>query len=98
MAREAGSRLAVPELLEAVEAVAAADAVDEFAGRLAELFGACRVAFLIADMSGRAVVRLTRADESRSGPDAGAPGRIPLGGSVYRSEEHTSELQSPVHL
>src|SRR5690348_17625001 len=28
----------------------------------------------------------------------GAPGRIASSGSTARSEEHTSELQSPVHL
>jgi serine phosphatase RsbU (regulator of sigma subunit) len=46
------------ELLEAVESAAPVDAVDAATGKLAAELGADRVAFLIADLAGRAVVRL----------------------------------------
>jgi serine phosphatase RsbU (regulator of sigma subunit) len=85
MAEDRVPRLAVPDLLEAVEAAAPADAVEEVAGQLAKLFGAHEVSFLVADMSGRAVVRLTRSgtDNSRGRKAPGEFEEIPLDGTVY---------------
>src|SRR3954454_3122070 len=49
----------VGAFLRRVEAAAPIEAVEEVADALGEWIGAHRVAFLIADFSGRAVVRLT---------------------------------------
>jgi hypothetical protein len=45
--------------LEAAEAASPVDAVAAVTGRLAAALGTDRVAFLIADLAGRAVVRQT---------------------------------------
>jgi len=45
-------------LLAAVEAAPPVDAVDALAGALAEAIGAREVSFLIADFSGRSLIRL----------------------------------------
>jgi serine phosphatase RsbU (regulator of sigma subunit) len=55
------SGLDLGALLERVEAAAPIEAVEVMAGTLAGMVGAREVAFLIADFSGRAVVRLTSA-------------------------------------
>jgi serine phosphatase RsbU (regulator of sigma subunit) len=52
------------DALEAVEAASPVDAVDAVTGRLAKALGAERVAFLIADLAGRALVRLGHGDEA----------------------------------
>ncbi|MCE3551687.1 serine/threonine-protein phosphatase [Pseudonocardia sp. RS11V-5] len=96
MAGRHASRLAVRDLLEAVEAAAPADAVEEVSNQLAELFGASRVAFLIADLSGRAVVRLTRGPGEGEGGDGPGPDgseRIPLESTVY---DRVLQFQEPV--
>ncbi|GAA2900351.1 PP2C family protein-serine/threonine phosphatase [Pseudonocardia halophobica] len=85
-------RLEVRQLLEAVEAAAPMDAVDEVADQLAGLFRARRVAFLIADMSGRAVVRLTRDRDGSAGTDGDDAEKIPLAGTVY---DHVLQAQEP---
>jgi serine phosphatase RsbU (regulator of sigma subunit) len=55
------------EVLEAVEAASPVDAVDAVTGRLAATLGAERVAFLIADLAGRALVRLGHGDAATAG-------------------------------
>ena len=75
----------VGALLERVEAAAPIDAVEAVADALGEMVGAGSVTLLIADFSGRAVVRLTSAALV-----SGARGRgieqaetLPLAGTVY---------------
>ena len=46
------------DLLEAVESASPVDAVDAVTGKLAAELGSDRVVFMIADLAGRAVVRL----------------------------------------
>jgi hypothetical protein len=60
-------RFDVSALLERVEAAAPIDAVEQVADALTERFGARRVTFLIADFSGRAVVRLTSTGSGAEG-------------------------------
>jgi serine phosphatase RsbU (regulator of sigma subunit) len=75
----------VGHLLEKVEAAAPIDAVEAVADALGEMVAASRVTLLIADFTGRAVVRLTSADVVH-----GARGRgveqaetLPLAGTLY---------------
>jgi serine phosphatase RsbU (regulator of sigma subunit) len=75
----------VGALLEQVEAAAPIDAVEAIAASLGQMVAARAVSFLIADFSGRAVVRLTS-----DGPVTGARSRgidqaetLPLQGTVY---------------
>src|SRR4051812_46267863 len=85
----------VGEFLERVEAMAPVQAVEAVAEALAEWVGARRVSFLIADFSGRAVVRLTS-----TGPGAGAAGAagaehpetLPLAGSLYGQVLRTQRI------
>jgi serine phosphatase RsbU (regulator of sigma subunit) len=83
MGARGGSRLDVGDLLAAVEdapPVAAADVVGEV---LAQIMGASAVAFLIADFSGDALVRLGHggARAPRSGGETAE--RVPLSGSPH---------------
>lgn len=55
------------EVLEAVEAASPVDAVDAVTGRLAAALDADAVAFLIADLGGRALVRLGHGDGAVAG-------------------------------
>lgn len=96
MGEDLGPRLGVQALLDAVDAAAPVDAVEEVAEQLGELFGARRVAFLIADMSGRSVVRLAAADPGSFGrEETDGSEAIELSGTVYervlRSQEPTVE-------
>jgi hypothetical protein len=59
MRAEGGPGFDVSAFLHLVEAAAPVEAVEQVADALAERVGASRVSFLIADFSGRAVVRLT---------------------------------------
>ncbi|MCU1612969.1 MAG: putative magnesium or manganese-dependent protein phosphatase [Frankiales bacterium] len=80
-----GDRLDVGELLHEVEVAAPVDSVPAVAARLAEMVGAREVHLLIADFSGRAVVRLTsidRVDGARSRGIEQAES-LPLAGTVY---------------
>src|SRR3954454_25116774 len=85
----------VGAFLRRVEAAAPIEAVEEFADALGEWIGAHRVAFLIADFSGRAVVRLTS-----SGPAVDGARRysheqaetIPLPGSRYEPVLRTQRI------
>jgi serine phosphatase RsbU (regulator of sigma subunit) len=80
-----GPVIDVGALLERVEAAAPIDAVEAVAASLGEMVAATAVSFLIADFSGRAVVRLTA-----DGAVAGARSQgveqaetLPLRGTVY---------------
>ena len=57
---------AVARLLEAVEASPPVEAVEAVTRELGEMLGAAAVSFLIADLSGRAVVRLVHVEAPRS--------------------------------
>lgn len=75
-----GGRSGYPELLTAAETAAPVEAVDVFAEELLRRFGATEVSFLIVDLTGRAVARLSTAGAVEDGREAE---RIPLFGSVY---------------
>jgi serine phosphatase RsbU (regulator of sigma subunit) len=72
MADDPSARLDVGQLLAAVEAAPPVAAADALAGCLAEAVGATDVAFLIADFSGEALIRMGETD-AVAGP--GASGR-----------------------
>jgi serine phosphatase RsbU (regulator of sigma subunit) len=55
------------DVLEAVESVSPVDAVEAVTGSLAVALGSDRVAFLIADLAGRALVRLGHTEELSAG-------------------------------
>ena len=83
----------VGQLLEKVETAAPIDAVEAVAAALGEMVEASSVTLLIADFSGRAVVRLTSAELVN-----GARGRgieqaetLPLAGTVYDKVLRTQE-------
>ncbi|WP_405693250.1 PP2C family protein-serine/threonine phosphatase [Streptomyces sp. NBC_01185] len=70
----------LPELLTAAETAAPADAVDVFGEDLRRRFGATDVSFLIVDLTGRAVARLSTGAVPGAGREVE---HIPLLGSVY---------------
>lgn len=70
-------RRVLADALEVVESVSPVDAVEAVTGELAAALGTDRVAFLIADLAGRALVRLD------SGAAAGARGRHGVEASQY---------------
>ena len=78
-------RLDIGELLDEVEAAAPVDSVPVVAARLAEMVGAREVNLLIADFSGRAVVRLTSIDRVDGARNRGSEQAetLPLAGTVY---------------
>ncbi|MEU3859256.1 PP2C family protein-serine/threonine phosphatase [Streptomyces sp. NPDC028722] len=78
-----------PRLLTAAERAAPVDAVDVIARDLLRRFRATQVSFLIADLTGRAVARLSTAGEAEGGWQAE---RIPLFGSVYELVIRTQRL------
>lgn len=67
-------------LLNAVEATAPVEAVEVLANELAAMLDADDVSFLIADLSGDALVRFGSTDGERAATDAD---RVPLGNSPY---------------
>jgi serine phosphatase RsbU (regulator of sigma subunit) len=77
--------LDVGELLDEVEAAAPVDSVPAVAARIAEMLGAREVNLLLADFSGRAVVRLTSADQVDGARNRGSEQAetLPLEGTVY---------------
>jgi hypothetical protein len=85
MGQDGGPRLAVRALVEAVDAAAPVDAVDEVADQRREVFGAWRVALLIADRGGRSIVRLTvRKRDGQAGSHAADESEeVALSSSVY---------------
>ncbi|MFF1282360.1 PP2C family protein-serine/threonine phosphatase [Streptomyces sp. NPDC058299] len=78
-----------PRLLTAAERAAPVEAVDVIAQDLLRRFRATHVSFLIADLTGRAVARLSTAGEAEGGREAE---RIPLIGSVYELVIRTQRL------
>ncbi|MCX5411202.1 PP2C family protein-serine/threonine phosphatase [Streptomyces sp. NBC_00059] len=71
----------LPQLLTAAEKAAPVEAVDVFAENLRRRFGATQVSFLIVDLTGRAVARLTTTTAATTvGHEAE---HIPMLGSVY---------------
>lgn len=81
-------------LLEAADAAAPVESIDVVAEDLRRRFGAETVSFLIVDLTGRAVVRLTTAGGVESGRRAE---RIELFGSVYGHVLRTQQShQEPV--
>jgi hypothetical protein len=78
----------LPRLLTAAETAAPADAVDVIAEDLRRRFDATKVSFLIVDLTGKAVARLsTVAAENERDTE-----RIPLFGSVYEKVIRTQRL------
>ena len=82
-------------LLELVEAASPTDAIEVVADELAALVGAHAVSFLIADFSGRALVRFGTPD--REGPGARMQGTeqaetVPLAGTVYEHVLRTQQV------
>jgi serine phosphatase RsbU (regulator of sigma subunit) len=79
----------VPRLLTAAETAAPVEAVDVVARDLRRRFEAQRVSFLIVDLTGKAVFRLSTAgaDETERGAE-----RIKLFGSVYEQVIRTQQL------
>jgi serine phosphatase RsbU (regulator of sigma subunit) len=90
VSRNPAGRLDLAELLAAVEDAAPVDAVDALSDCLREAVGASEVAFLIADLSGRALVRLDHGLWAAAGhgdPDERTQGRetaerVPLRGTA----------------
>ena len=90
-----GAGLDVGALLDRVEGTAPIDAVQAAADTLAERLGARELAFLIADFSGRAVVRLTHGAAGAEGAraQAGATAEtVPMTGTVYERVLRTQEV------
>jgi serine phosphatase RsbU (regulator of sigma subunit) len=75
----------VGQLLDQVEAAAPINSVPAVAARLAEMLGAREVNLLIADFSGRAVVRLTSAERVDGARSRGVEQAetVPLAGTAY---------------
>src|SRR6476469_9432515 len=85
MARNSSGRLDLAELLEAVEDAPPFAAADVLGEHLGEALGAREVSFLIADFSGRALIRLGhagRVDAARAQGRETAE-RVPLAGSPH---------------
>lgn len=82
-------------VLEAAEAASPVEAVDAVVGELGRALGAERVSFLIADLSGRSLVRLTvtpgERRPSRAVPVGGAEGGAE-GGPVRRSGQEAAQV------
>lgn len=79
----------LPRLLTAAETAAPVDAVAVVAEDLRRRFGATMVSFLIVDLTGKAVARLTTAAGAEGGREAE---RIPMLGSVYEQVIRTQRL------
>ncbi|QFZ78417.1 SpoIIE family protein phosphatase [Streptomyces fagopyri] len=83
-----GRQSGVPRLLTAAETAAPVDAVDVIAEDLRRRFEATKVCFLIVDLTGKAVARLSTAP-AEGGREVE---RIPLFGSVYEEVIRTQRL------
>ncbi|MEU2931030.1 PP2C family protein-serine/threonine phosphatase [Streptomyces sp. NPDC007251] len=83
-----GGQSGLPRLLAAAETAAPADAIDVIAEDLRRRFNAAKVSFLIVDLTGKAVARLSTA-AAASEREAE---RIPLFGSVYEEVIRTQRL------
>ncbi|MCI4041398.1 PP2C family protein-serine/threonine phosphatase [Streptomyces sp. TRM75563] len=87
----------LPRLLTAAEMAAPVEAVAVIAEDLRRRFAATKVSFLIVDLTGRALARLSTATTTGTGTGTGTGGeteRIPLSGSVY---EQVIRTQRPHH-
>lgn len=84
-----GGQSELPRLLTAVERAAPVDAVDVVAEDLRRRFEATKVSFLIVDLTGKAVARLSTAGAVEGGWEAE---RIPMFGSVYEQVIRTQRL------
>jgi serine phosphatase RsbU (regulator of sigma subunit) len=84
----------VGAILERVEASAPVDSVKVVATMLAEMVGASAVSFLVADFSGRSVVRLTSAGPVEGARRHGADRAetVPLQGTVYEQVLRTQQI------
>lgn len=82
-----GGQSGLPRLLTAAETAAPVDAVDVIAEDLRRRFEATKVSFLIVDLTGKAVARLSTAPA-----DGREAERIPLFGSVYEEVIRTQRL------
>ena len=83
-----GGQSGLTRLLTAAETAAPADAVDVIAEDLRRRFEATKVSFLIVDLTGKAVARLSTAP-TQGGRQAE---RVPLFGSVYEEVIRTQRL------
>lgn len=83
-----GGQSGLPRLLTAAETAAPVDAVDVIAEDLRRRFEATKVSFLIVDLTGKAVARLSTAPAE----DGRGVERIPLFGSVYEQVIRTQRL------
>lgn len=81
MAEGRRSRLNLNSLLAAVEAAPPVAAVDALAGALAEAIGAREVSFLIADFSGRSLIRLGHSGGEGRMQGKETAERVPLAGT-----------------
>jgi serine phosphatase RsbU (regulator of sigma subunit) len=82
-------------LLERVEAASPTDAIEVVAEELAALVGARAVSFLIADFSGRALVRFGTPEHGIPGPRRQGPEQaetVPLAGTVYERVLRTQQV------
>ncbi|MEU3279764.1 PP2C family protein-serine/threonine phosphatase [Streptomyces antibioticus] len=84
-----GGHSRLSQLLTAAETAAPVEAVNVVAEDLRRRFRATRVSFLIVDLTGRAVARLSTAGAVEGGREAE---RIPLFGSVYEQVIRTQRL------
>lgn len=83
-----GGQSGLPRVLTAAETAAPVEAVDVVAEDLRQRFEATKVSFLIVDLTGKAVARLSTAP-AEGGREAE---RIPMFGSVYEEVIRTQRL------
>ena len=76
-------------VLQAAEAASPVDALNAVTGELAELFGTRAVSFLIADLSGRALVRLSHVS---SEPSWATDGPGPAGEGERRAIDESATI------
>ena len=89
-----GSRVDLGALLGGVEAAPPVEAIDVVAGELARMVGAREVSFLIADFSGRSVIRFGRARVESEGirlQGAESAETVRLVGTVYENVLRTQQ-------
>ncbi|MFH9672409.1 PP2C family protein-serine/threonine phosphatase [Streptomyces sp. NPDC017405] len=84
-----GGQSGLTRLLTAAERAAPVDAIDVIADDLGRCFGARQVSFLIVDLTGKAVARLSTAPGVEGGREAE---RIGLFGSVYEEVIRTQRM------
>jgi len=80
-------------LLSAAEAAAPAEGVDAVAVALSEMLGAKEVSFLIADISGGSLVRLTRAPRIGPAAQRAAHERVAIAGSAQGMTLRTQQVR-----